>query len=342
MEKQKWDINKLLNWSIDYFKTRKVPNPRLSAELLLSAVLNLSRMELYLKYDYVLSDIQLKKYKEFILRRLEHEPIQYITGETYFRKIKLKVDKNVLIPRPETELLVEKAGQIIIQLKEVKKEGEKALKNTGRGEKIQEIYRINEIQEIQNAKTVNILEVGTGSGAISISILYEAQADDIGEIPVNIIATEVSIDAARVAASNAAALLNERKLLHLKIINCNIIPENDRKFMDDFTEKFDIVISNPPYISEADFNSLDREIKEYEPREALISGKTGLECYAMIIKKTAPLINAQRAYFIFETDPGISQNLKKLVEDEFKNSKVIIDRDYNNLERVLTAEIKML
>ena len=116
MQKQVWNINKLLTWAIDYFKTKDIPNPRLSAELLLSSVLNLSRMELYLKYDYILNEQQLKKYKEFILRRLEHEPIQYITEEAYFRKIKLKVNKNVLIPRPETELLVEKAKEAIKEI----------------------------------------------------------------------------------------------------------------------------------------------------------------------------------------------------------------------------------
>ncbi|MCL6087573.1 MAG: peptide chain release factor N(5)-glutamine methyltransferase [Actinobacteria bacterium] len=329
MEKQEWNVNKLLIWSIDYFKNREIPNPRLSAELLLSAVLNLSRMELYLKYDYVLSNDQLKKYREFILRRLKHEPIQYITGESYFRKIRLSVNKNVLIPRPETELLVEKAKQIITQLKNLKKEEKKAIKN-------------NRDQENHSIKTINILEVGTGSGAIAISLLFEAQSDNSNEIPVNITATEINKDAAEVAKANAAAVLDGERFLHLKIINCNIIPENDRQFMDNFAGKFDIVISNPPYISEADFNSLDREIKEYEPREALISGKTGLDCYKSIIKKTMSLINPQKAYFIFETDPRISQNLKKVIEDEFKNSKIEIERDYNNLERILTAEVKML
>ena len=79
MQKQIWNISKLLAWAIEYFKTKEIPEPRLSAELLLSAVLDLSRMDLYLKYDLELNDTQLKGYKEFILRRLSHEPIQYIT-----------------------------------------------------------------------------------------------------------------------------------------------------------------------------------------------------------------------------------------------------------------------
>ncbi|MES0341789.1 MAG: hypothetical protein ABUK08_05700, partial [Candidatus Humimicrobiaceae bacterium] len=109
---EKWNVKKILDWGIDYFKSKDVPQPRLSAELLLASILRLSRMDLYLNYSRVLTSDELKTYKGHILKRLEHIPIQYILGEAYFRNIRLYVDENVLIPRPETELIVEKSLEI--------------------------------------------------------------------------------------------------------------------------------------------------------------------------------------------------------------------------------------
>ena len=331
MQKQTWDVNKLLIWAIDYFKTKEIPNPRLSAELLLSAVLNLSRMELYLKYDYELNDAQLSKYKEFILRRLEHEPIQYITGDSYFRKIKLYVDKNVLIPRPETELLVEKVKQVIREIGNTKSE----TRNLKKGIDTEE----NAEAEKYQYRPLNILEVGIGSGAIAISLLFEVQSKDGFISPINIIATEISKSATEVANRNARAILDKDKLSCLKIINCDIVPYEDGEFTNNFAGNVDIVVSNPPYIKEDDFNNLDREVKDYEPKEALIAGKTGTESYSEIIKKVKPYLNKDKAFLIFETDPVTSQNLKTIIESEFRNPKISIDKDYNNLDRILITEI---
>jgi release factor glutamine methyltransferase len=142
LQKQIWTVNKLITWTIDYFKRKNINNPRLSAELLLSYVLNFSRMELYLHYDFIPEDYQLKKYRELISKRLENIPIQYLTNESYFRKLKLFVDERVLIPRPETELLIDEA-----------------------------IEKIKELSLKKNK--IKILEIGTGSGAISLSIITE-------------------------------------------------------------------------------------------------------------------------------------------------------------------------
>ncbi|MDD5659329.1 MAG: peptide chain release factor N(5)-glutamine methyltransferase [Actinomycetota bacterium] len=316
MHKQTWNVNKLLDWAINYFKTKNIPNPRLSAELLLSAVLNLSRMELYLKYNYELNDSQLKKYKAFILRRLENEPIQYITNEAYFRKIKLYVDKNVLIPRPETELLVEKAKRTMMEM-------------TGMDMKVGD----------KSSKPLNILEVGSGSGAVAISLLYETQPEKGCLPPIKIIATEISKSASEITYKNAAAILDKDKLGCLRIVNCDVIPEKDDEFANDFKDNIDIVISNPPYIKTEDFDNLEKEIKDFEPKEALVAGKTGTESYARIISKVKPYINKSKVFFLFETDPKTYRNLKEIIESEFRNPKVTIDKDYNDLERILIAEV---
>lgn len=307
MQKQVWTINKLISWTIEFFKRKNISNPRLSAELLLSHILNFTRMELYLHYDLIPEDIQLKKYRELISKRLENVPIQYLTKEAYFRKLKLFVDERVLIPRPETELLVDEALEKLKKLSLKKKEAK-------------------------------ILEIGTGSGAISLSIITEIQKI-CPEISLEVIATERSAEAVAVAEKNARLILKEEYPGILKIINCNILPENDSEFDNGYFAAFDMVISNPPYIRETDFENLPEEIKEHEPREALIAGSTGTEVYSAILDRMNDYINKETAFIIFETDPVTFGDLKKISESRFENALIEIKNDYNNLERVLLISI---
>jgi release factor glutamine methyltransferase len=363
LQKQIWTINKLLAWAIDYFKTREIPEPRLSAELLLCAVLDLSRMDLYLKYDLELNDIQLKKYKEFILRRLNHEPIQYITGEAYFRKIKLSVDKSVLIPRPETELLVERAKKAILYLADLKKpanlpietnkkttDNSNAVIKTSLNElkKIQNdnaaLRSKNEIKNIEGAclsqnQIINVLEIGTGSGAIALSLLYEAEFNEDKTFPVEIVATDISRDALRTALKNATIILNSEKSRHLELFECDVVPQDNEKFLKKYLKNIDIVISNPPYIAEADYKNLDRQIKDFEPEAALNAGRTGTEKYSHILKKIKPFLNPKASCIILETDPLTSLALQKIIKDEFKTADVSIEKDYNGQARILVAFI---
>jgi len=206
--KQEWDIRKLLDWAIKYFNTKEIPQPKLSAELLLSSVLGLSRMQLYLNFGYILKEKELVKFKEYILRRLKNEPVQYILKESFFRNLKLYVDRNVLIPRPETELLVDK---LLTTLKENK----------------EDILSAN--------KTLNILDIGTGSGNIAISIASEIKNflvidDRVEENGSNktdtekvsaspglwhIIATDVEKSAVAIAEKNAKKNLNDSEIKNL-------------------------------------------------------------------------------------------------------------------------------
>ena len=309
MQKQIWTINKLLAWAIDYFKTREINEPRLSAELLLCAVLDLSRMDLYLKYDLELTDNQLKKYKEFILRRLNHEPIQYITGSAYFRKIKLDVDKSVLIPRPETELLVERAKKAILHLAELKK------------------------------SAVNILEIGTGSGAIALSLLFETEHNEDKTFPIEIIATDISSEALKTALKNANRILNSEKNSHLELFECDVLPQDNEKFFNKYLKNIDIVISNPPYISENDYRNLDRQIKDFEPETALNAGLAGTEKYSLILEKVKSFLNPEASYIILETDPMTSPQLVDMMKAEFKNTDISLEKDYNGRDRILVAFI---
>ncbi len=318
---QTWTVRRLLEWADNFFSVKGISQPRLSAELLLSSVLNLSRMQLFLNYDYILKDNQLAKFKGHILKRLEHVPIQYILNEAYFRNLKLYVDQNVLIPRPETELLVDKAILIIRKI-------------LGR--------------DTPYKKTINILEVGTGSGAIALSI-----ASEIGN-PIEkdrssnhltlfenykIIATDINAGALEVARKNAKRVLKDDAVKRVEFKNCDIVPDGDKKFNDVFRGNLNMVISNPPYISEEDYKNLPREVKDYEPREALLAGKTGIEFYKKILHKIKPFLDTSNCYLIFETDPKVSPMLKELLQKDLNPKNIEIDRDYNQRDRIVTVKV---
>ena len=313
---QTWNIKKILDWTINFFKSKGIPQHRLSAELLLSGVLGLSRIQLYLNYSYVLTPQELKKYKEFILKRLEFVPIQYILSEAYFRNIKLYVDGSVLIPRPETELLVDKALLCI-----------------------EDIFNYK--------KYVNILEIGVGSGAISISIALEI--DDIltdhkplsskSDLSWHLLAIDNNCSALKIAEKNAEDTLDSDKLSNIEFIESDIIPEKDLKFIEKYKKNIDLIISNPPYISKADYQKLPREVRDYEPRASLLAGESGLEVYEKIFSKIKPYIASNLCYIILETDPKVSDSLKKLAEKQFDSKSIEIDKDYNKRDRILTIKI---
>jgi len=301
---QTWNVKNILNWAINYFKDKDIPQPRLSAELLLSSVLNLTRINLYLNYDRILNSRELAAYKKYILKRLEHVPIQYILKEAYFRKIKLYVDSGVLIPRPETELIVEKTFQL--------------LKGNLEREKI------------------NILEIGTGSGAISISIAFEI-SDELGVSDEfwQVIATDNNPDVLNIAEKNARSILGSSKFKNIGFIECDLLPEESSDFFKDYEKKINLVISNPPYISEEDYKNLPREVKEYEPKTALLAGKTGLEVYKKILNRIKPYLSPELCYILFEIDPEKSALLREMSEDIIGPKEIIVDKDHNQRDRIL-------
>ena len=305
---QIWNVKNIIEWAIDYFNRKDIPQPRLSAELLLSSVLDLDRINLYLNYNRILNKQELATYKKYIIERLEHTPIQYILNEAYFRKIKLYVDKEVLIPRPETELIVEKAFQIL--------------------------------KDNLSKDKINILEIGTGSGAITISLAYEISnelklPDELWEI----VSTDNNPGALAIAENNARNILGNEKFNNIKFIECDIVPQEGSGFFKQYSNKINLVISNPPYISEKDYENLSREVKEYEPKNALLGGKTGLEVYEKILYKIKPYLCPGFCHILFEIDSAQSAPLEKLSEDIIGPAEIKIDKDYNQRERIMTIKI---
>jgi release factor glutamine methyltransferase len=217
------------------FDERGFENGRLEAELLLAATIGLRRLDLYLQHDRPVDADELERFRRDVRRRLRHEPLQYIVGEAHFRQIVLRVDARVLIPRPETEVLV---GAVIDWATE-RPEG-------GR---------------------LSGLDIGTGSGAIAISLVREAPFE-------RIVATDVMEGALEVAASNAdAAGVGDRIDFRAGSL---FEPVRDG-------ERFDVIVSNPPYVAEAERAGLAPEVRDWEPASALFAAEEGLAVIGGIV-----------------------------------------------------------
>ncbi len=231
-----WTIFKIISWSESYFESNSIDNPRLTAEILLSFSLNIKRIELYLQHDRPLNKDELDFYKKLIKRRINREPVAYITGEKGFYNSQFLTPPNVLIPRPDTETLVENA---LAYLKPID----------------------------SSVKPKKILELGSGSGAIIISLA------DL--FPQHLyFANDLSLDAILAVKSNSKQILKDVK------INLFQASWFDSLKKDSL---FDIIVSNPPYIPTLQIETLAEEIKDYEPIMALDGGENGLNCLDEII-----------------------------------------------------------
>lgn len=275
----------IIELSADYLEKKGVESSRLNAELLLAKVLNCKRMDLYLHFDQPLKKSEIDKYRQLLKRRGQREPLQYIIGESEFYGYKFLVNHNVLIPRQETEILVE---TIIYNHK-----------NEG----------------------IKILDVGTGSGNIAITLAKEIMNAHITTIDVN----KESIEVAKKNGS----------------IN-NLNGEIDFKNIpiEEFSssESFNIIVSNPPYVSSDEYDNLDPELKNYEPKNALTDEKDGYYFYRLIIKKAQQLLLPNGKIY-FEIGKGQSEKVKSLLEkSDFDNINIV--KDYQNIDRVIYGTIK--
>jgi len=230
-----WTIIKILSWTESYFQKQSIDSPRLTAEILLSHCLGIKRLDLYLQFDRPLHQDELTLFKELIKRRIQKEPVAYITGEKGFFDSDFKVDSGVLIPRPDTETLVEQVLKVLSAEKD-------------------------------SCGAKSILELGTGSGAIIISLAKEYSEHSY-------YATDVSCAAIKVAKKNACRIVGDKICFVLSSWFSSIVEK----------PVFDMIISNPPYIPSKDIKSLQPEIKKFEPLLALDGGEDGFDSYRLIL-----------------------------------------------------------
>lgn len=269
--------------STEYLSNKGIESPRVNAELLLSNILNVKRLDLYLAFDKPLKENEIELYRESIKRRGKFEPLQYILGNVEFYGLKFSVDKNVLIPRPETELLVE------------------------------EILNDNIGKE-----NLQILDIGTGSGNIAISLAKNLNSAFVTAIDINEKALEV-------AKINAKLNLVDGK------VNFSIFDIKNNNSVK--LGKFDIIVSNPPYVSIEDYESLQNEIKIYEPKNAVSDYANGYSFYEVITEKSKILLNKNGKIY-FELAKNQADKVKRLL---IKNglTEIEIKKDYQQIDRII-------
>lgn len=286
---EQWTIQKLLNWITGYLTQKGVDSPRLSGELLLCHVLKLERIQLYTFFDRVVEKPQLETLRELVKRGGEHEPIAYLVGRCEFYSLSLAITRNCLIPRPETELLVERAVHFLR-----KRSGPQA-----------------------------VLDMCTGSGCIAAAIAKNVPNSQI-------VATDICDAALSVAAKNIEALkLGERVRLL-----CGDLFDPVVKGLD--AAAFDVIVSNPPYVSEAEYETLDKNVKDYEPKKALLAGVDGLDVYRRIIARASEFLKADGALML---EIGYAQGVavKELLDQVGGFRQVRVEKDLANNDRVITA-----
>jgi len=266
------DYQSTLNSGNKLLKLSNIKNPKLDTELILSKVLNTNRNKILTNLNKKITQRELEKFNLYLLRRKKNEPVAYILGFKYFWKYKFLVNKDVLIPRPETEHIIEESLKLI---------------------------------PINRSKT--ILDIGTGSGCIILSILKERS---------KCIATAIDISdkALKVAKSNAKLHQLENKI---KFINIDI-----DKYK---SNKYDLILSNPPYISNVRLSRLDNDIKLYEPKFALAGGLDGYVGIKKVIEKSSKLIKDNGKLIIEIGDEQKNQSKQLLKKNGFYINKICKD-----------------
>jgi release factor glutamine methyltransferase len=271
-------LAEVLRLSTGYLQDHGSGTPRLDAELLIGHALGLERIALYTSFDRPLTEPELAACRALLERRGRREPVAYIIGRCGFHGLDLAVDARVLIPRPETEVLVERCVALL---------GEGAS---------------------------DVLDVGTGSGAIALAI--KAARPDT-----RVTAADVSADALAVAAANAVALGLELELLESDLLAG--LPGR----------RFGLIASNPPYIAEAEMEALEPEVTRFEPRLATVGGASGTEVLDRLIA-AAPAALEPGGWLVVECGAGQAPAVRDLMEAA-GGLDVFAERDLAGIERVV-------
>jgi release factor glutamine methyltransferase len=315
--KKQWTILELIQWTTHYFQSKGIQSPRLTAELLLAYTLGVERISLYTHYDKPLNSRELAAFKENIQRRIRREPTQYITGKQEFWSMTFKVTPDVLIPRPETELLVETALRLFKQ----------PARTTD-----------------PLSGSLTLADIGTGSGNIAIALAKELKNCVI-------YASDISEKALEVARYNAKNLLeNPDQIIFLKgdLLQPFEKPDSSQaeglKARSPYREgtgssnkvKFNGILCNPPYISEKEYATLAPEVGQYEPKIALLGGKDGLSYYRRLFSTSAEYLFTQ-GYLILEIGFGQKEAILQMIERASGLTLQEIVKDYAGIDRVVVA-----
>jgi release factor glutamine methyltransferase len=278
----------ILNQAVEKLKSAGIDRPRTNAELLLGAVLNKGKADLYLNKDRILTYEEIEKFDGWIKERITHRPVQYIIGTVEFFGLEFKVDERVLIPRPETETLVEVV-----------------------------------IEQLANKEKLKIIDLGTGSGAIAISLAANLKGSFI-------YATDVSEDALEVAKKNA---LRNKVENQIEFFCGDLFEPMKNKSLEG---QMDCVVSNPPYVSKDEFENLPKEVKDYEPIVALKTDEEGTSFHRRIIENSLDFLG-KGGMLVLEVGLGQANRIAGLIRDhqDFENAE--IKKDLGGIDRIVVA-----
>jgi release factor glutamine methyltransferase len=261
MSDAEWTVGKLLTWTTEWLGTKGSESPRLDAEVLLAHVRGCQRIMLYTAFDEVIAEAPRTRFRELVRRRGAGEPVAYLVGNREFFSLSFAVSSSVLIPRPETELLVVRA-----------------------------------IDLCRGAAQPRIVDVGTGSGAIAVTLAKHLPR-------ATIVASDVSPEALAVARSNAErhGVADRVTLVQADLMND---PALDGPW--------DVIVSNPPYVRESEVAALPRDVRDHEPRGALVPGPRGVELIERLAVEAATRL-APGGWLVLEAGPLVAAGVEAIL-----------------------------
>jgi release factor glutamine methyltransferase len=282
-----WTVRRIIDWTTAHLKKHGSDTPRLETEILLAHARGCRRIELYTRFDEVLSEKERSTMRDLVRRRAQSEPVAYLVGHREFFGLDFRVTPAVLIPRPDTETLV-------VELLDVAKP----------------------------LAAPRILDIGTGSGCIAI-------AAAVNLANAQITATDASDAALAVARENAASHKVTDRIRFLSGDLFRVLEPNER---------FDVVASNPPYIADHEKETLQNDVRKYEPHEALFSGPTGVETLFRIVDQAPDFLNVGGALML-EISPEQAPAVVERMEASGKYRDIRVVKDLPGSPRVVRAQV---
>ncbi|MBN1588026.1 MAG: peptide chain release factor N(5)-glutamine methyltransferase [Pirellulales bacterium] len=284
-----WTVGRLLAWTQDYLASRGADSPRLDAEVLLAEALGCQRIDLYTRFDDVPDDAPRSLFRELIQRRAKHVPVAYLVGRREFYSLSFRVTPEVLIPRPETELLV--------------------------------VAALDRAREYGDGGPVTICDVGTGSGAIAVCLAKHLPR-------ARVTAVDLSAAALGVAQANAQRHGVAERIRFVESDLLDALPAELR---------FDLVVSNPPYVKESEWAELVPEVREHEPRAALVAGQRGTEVIERLLPQAAAYLKPA-GHLLLEIGPMIHEAVCTLIEADPNFGSPVTTKDLARLPRIVQAK----
>lgn len=283
-----WTIGRLLEWTVDYLTRHRVENARLDAEVLLAAARGCQRIDLYASFDVTASPATRTAFRELVRRRAQGVPVAYLVGHREFYSLDFRTTPDVLIPRPETELLV--------------------------------VAALDRLRDPAAPKHPSVIDVGTGSGVIAICVAKHVPT-------CRMTAVDISRAALQVARDNASA--------H-GVADRIELAESDLFAALPAGQRYDMILSNPPYVSRAEWEALPDEIKRQEPQTALNGGQTGMVVIERLVRDAVPRLQPG-GWLILELGPTRRAAAEQLVRSVHGLRLEEIVKDLAGLPRVLVA-----